>query len=76
MMCFSRDNDILPQLSQRTHMQVPIKGKQPTPENSIIFPPSGVIPFHGFTMYGKIFESFKFWNFQFEEFDPVFTSMV
>lgn len=34
-------------------MQTVIKGKPATPENTLIFPPSGVIPFHGFTMYGE-----------------------
>lgn len=33
-------------------MQVAVKGKQST-ENTLAFPPSGVIPFHGFTMYGE-----------------------
>lgn len=54
MLCFSRDSEILKDLStQPGFMQVVIKGKQTTNENTIIFPPSGVIPFHGFTMYGK-----------------------
>lgn len=54
MLCFLRDGEILKKLpNQPAFMQVNIKGKQSTPENSIIFPPSGVIPFHGFTMYGK-----------------------
>lgn len=54
MLCFSRDSDILLGLHRKPgYMQVVLKGKQPSPENTVIFPPSGVIPFHGFTMYGK-----------------------
>lgn len=55
MLCFSRDSEILKNLStQPGFMQVAIKGKQNATENNIVFPPSGVIPFHGFTMYGNI----------------------
>ncbi|XP_044255390.1 TBC1 domain family member 19 [Tribolium madens] len=56
MLCFSRDGEILKDLStQPGFMQVVIKGKQNGAENTIIFPPSGVIPFHGFTMYAAPF---------------------
>ncbi|XP_017783128.1 PREDICTED: TBC1 domain family member 19 [Nicrophorus vespilloides] len=52
MLCFMRDGDILKHISsQPGYMQVILKGKQPTSENTMTFPPSGVIPFHGFTMY-------------------------
>lgn len=52
LLCFSRDNEILQKLSsQPGYMQVVLKGKQPSAENTMIFPPSGVIPFHGFAMY-------------------------
>ncbi|GJQ86471.1 hypothetical protein Trydic_g10377 [Trypoxylus dichotomus] len=52
MLCFSRDNTIIRSLkNQPGYMQVILKGKQATAENTITFPPSGVIPFHGFTMY-------------------------
>jgi hypothetical protein len=55
LLCFSRDGDVLKDLStQPGFMQVVIKGKQSNTENTIIFPPSGVIPFHGFTMYGTL----------------------
>lgn len=54
MLCFSRDGEILKDLpTQPGFMQVVIKGRQNTAENTLIFPPSGVIPFHGFTMYGR-----------------------
>ncbi|XP_018579014.1 TBC1 domain family member 19 [Anoplophora glabripennis] len=56
MLCFSRDGDILKQLpSQPAFMQVVVKGKQNQPESTMVFPPSGVIPFHGFTMYAAPF---------------------
>ncbi|XP_044749874.1 TBC1 domain family member 19 [Coccinella septempunctata] len=56
MLCFSRDGEILKDLpTQPGFMQVVIKGRQNTAENTLIFPPSGVIPFHGFTMYAAPF---------------------
>ncbi|XP_030759933.1 TBC1 domain family member 19 [Sitophilus oryzae] len=56
MLCFSRDSEILKYLpNQPAFMQVAFKGKPNTPENTIVFPPSGVIPFHGFTMYAAPF---------------------
>ncbi|KAG5867498.1 hypothetical protein JTB14_015973 [Gonioctena quinquepunctata] len=56
MLCFSRDSDILKNLSgQPAFMQVAVKGRQNASENTIVFPPSGVIPFHGFTMYAAPF---------------------
>nr|CAI5835055.1 unnamed protein product [Callosobruchus analis] len=56
LLCFSRDSDILRRLpNQPAFMQVFVKGKQNTQEGSIVFPPSGVIPFHGFTMYAAPF---------------------
>lgn len=64
MLCFSRDSEILKNLpSQPAFMQVLIKGKQPPIHldgatnggSTIVFPPSGVIPFHGFSMYGKLY---------------------
>ncbi|XP_048516497.1 TBC1 domain family member 19 [Dendroctonus ponderosae] len=56
MMCFSRDSDILKQLpNQPAFLQVGLKGRPNTAENTLVFPPSGVIPFHGFTMYAAPF---------------------
>jgi hypothetical protein len=61
LLCFSRDGDVLKDLStQPGFMQVVIKGKQSNTENTIIFPPSGVIPFHGFTMYGMLSHFHRF----------------
>ncbi|XP_065158492.1 TBC1 domain family member 19 [Atheta coriaria] len=52
MLCFMRDSQILKHISsQPGYMQVILKGKQPTTDNTMTFPPSGVIPFHGFSMY-------------------------
>ncbi|CAG9765503.1 unnamed protein product [Ceutorhynchus assimilis] len=56
MLCFSRDSEILKQLpNQPAFMQVVLKGRPNTTENTLVFPPSGVIPFHGFTMYAAPF---------------------
>ncbi|KAJ8976550.1 hypothetical protein NQ317_011814 [Molorchus minor] len=56
MLCFSRDNDILKNLpNQPAFMQVVIKGKHNSVEKTMVFPPSGVIPFHGFSMYAAPF---------------------
>lgn len=54
MLCFSRDSEILKSIPNQSFMQVTLKGKQvpANSENTMAFPPSGVIPFHGFTMYG------------------------
>jgi hypothetical protein len=55
MLCFSRDGEVMQQLkgSIGSPLTVTIKGKQTSAESVTVFPPSGVIPFHGFTMYGK-----------------------
>lgn len=55
MLCFSRDCDVMHQLKGNigNPLTVAIKGKQPSPESVNVFPPSGIIPFHGFTMYGE-----------------------
>lgn len=57
MLCFSRDGEILKSIPNQSYMQVTLKGKQlPNASDNVMpFPPSGVIPFHGFTMYGKYF---------------------
>lgn len=55
MLCFSRDNEVLEMLPEPSGcMPVTLKGKQQTTENTIMYPPNGVIPFYGFTMYGKL----------------------
>lgn len=54
MLCFSRDIEVLQSLPEPSGcMLVTLKGKQQTPENTMVYPPNGVIPFYGFTMYGK-----------------------
>lgn len=55
MLCFSRDCEVMQQLkgSIGNPLTVAIKGKQPSPDSVNVFPPSGIIPFHGFTMYGE-----------------------
>ncbi|XP_049825872.1 TBC1 domain family member 19 [Aethina tumida] len=56
MLCFSRDAEILKMIpGQPAFMQVVLKGTKSTTDNNIVFPPSGVIPFHGFTMYAAPF---------------------
>ncbi|XP_045487958.1 TBC1 domain family member 19 isoform X2 [Pieris rapae] len=53
MLCFSRDSDVLHNLkgSIGNALNVTIKGKQTSADSITVFPPSGIIPFHGFTMY-------------------------
>ncbi|CAH0561001.1 unnamed protein product [Brassicogethes aeneus] len=56
MLCFSRDSEILKMMpGQPAFMQVLLKGNKNTVDNNMVFPPSGVIPFHGFTMYAAPF---------------------
>lgn len=54
MLCFSRDSEVMQCLKGSTGnpLTVTIKGKQTSPDSVTVFPPSGIIPFHGFTMYG------------------------
>lgn len=51
MLCFSRDSEIMNLIPSQAYMQVTLKGKQ-IRDTTMVFPPSGIIPFHGFTMYG------------------------
>ena len=58
MLSFSRDSEVLaPVTTDRSAggqvIHAVLQGKSATLENTLVFPPSGVIPFHGFTMYGK-----------------------
>lgn len=52
MLCFTRDTDVLTVFNNSTSHPIimPLKGKSP---KDVIYPPNGIIPFHGFTMYGK-----------------------
>ncbi|KAK3912118.1 TBC1 domain family member 19 [Frankliniella fusca] len=57
MLCFSRDTEILSVFnhSSASPINAILKSKPPSAENTVIYPPSGVIPFHGFTMYATPF---------------------
>ncbi|CAF4853608.1 unnamed protein product [Pieris macdunnoughi] len=57
MLCFSRDSDVLQNLKGciGNPLNVTIKGKQTSADSITVFPPSGIIPFHGFTMYATPF---------------------
>ncbi|XP_034952659.1 TBC1 domain family member 19 [Chelonus insularis] len=60
MLCFSRDSEVLTSVTTDRSsgdqvIHAIIQGKPATIENTLIFPPSGVIPFHGFTMYAAPF---------------------
>ncbi|XP_019697461.1 TBC1 domain family member 19 isoform X2 [Harpegnathos saltator] len=60
MLCFSRDSEILaPVTTDRSAggqvIHAVLQGKPATLENTLVFPPSGVVPFHGFTMYATPF---------------------
>lgn len=63
MLCFSRDCEVLAHLkgSVGNALTVTIKGKQTCADSVTVFPPSGIIPFHGFTMYGKDTEMGIIW---------------
>lgn len=52
MLCFTRDTDVLSVFNNSTSHPIltSLKGKPP---KEAIYPPNGIIPFHGFTMYGK-----------------------
>ncbi|KAL0276146.1 UNVERIFIED_CONTAM: hypothetical protein PYX00_003780 [Menopon gallinae] len=49
MLCFSRDPEIL---SVAHH-------SSSNPINAVAYPPSGIIPFHGFTMYVMLYHTFR-----------------
>ncbi|XP_023702175.1 TBC1 domain family member 19 isoform X1 [Cryptotermes secundus] len=57
MLCFSRDTEVLSVFnhSAGNPVHAVLKNKPATVENTVAFPPSGVIPFHGFTMYATPF---------------------
>lgn len=63
MLCFSRDSEIMNLIPSQAYMQVTLKGKQIARDTTMVFPPSGVIPFHGFTMYGTYSFLFSLRNF-------------
>ncbi|KAF6200014.1 hypothetical protein GE061_006313 [Apolygus lucorum] len=57
MLCFSRDTAVLDvfQHSCATPIHGILKGKTPVLENTVIYPPNGITPYHGFTMYATPF---------------------
>lgn len=57
MLCFSRDREVLQLLKGiiGNPLTVTIKGKQTSADSVTLFPPSGIIPFHGFSMYATPF---------------------
>ncbi|XP_076056291.1 TBC1 domain family member 19 [Oratosquilla oratoria] len=53
LLCFFRDTEVLRHF-EHSCATPPIaspRGTPPAPENMVAYPPNGVIPFHGFTMY-------------------------
>ena len=58
MLCFSRDTEVLSVFnhSAANPVHAVLKNKPATLQYTVAFPPSGVIPFHGFTMYGKLLQ--------------------
>lgn len=53
MLCFSRDTEILSLAlhSSSNSIHAILRGMPVAIESTVAYPPSGVIPFHGFTMY-------------------------
>lgn len=56
LLCFTRDSDVLYLFNHSASNPIltSLKGKPSSPEVMVAYPPSGVIPFHGFTMYGEL----------------------
>ncbi|RZF48656.1 hypothetical protein LSTR_LSTR010746 [Laodelphax striatellus] len=57
LLCFSRDTEILSVYNHSCGSPIHgvLKSRPATLENTVVYPPSGVIPFHGFTMYATPF---------------------
>ncbi|XP_048827858.1 TBC1 domain family member 19 [Brienomyrus brachyistius] len=53
LLCFSRDTTVLEHFiyNSATPPKSSIQDKQGTEEYALVYPPNGVIPFHGFSMY-------------------------
>ncbi len=56
MLCFSRDTAVAGALRcNNSHPIVgTLKGKTSLIQDTVIYPPNGIVPFHGFSMYGKL----------------------
>ena len=54
LLTFSRDVTLLDLFgrSSKSPLTAVVKGKGGHTEGSVIYPPNGIVPFHGFTMYG------------------------
>lgn len=57
LLCFSRDTEILDkfQYSSSNPPKAILRGKHSGLENMVIYPPNGIVPFHGFAMYAAPF---------------------
>jgi hypothetical protein len=55
MLCFNRDTTVaqIARCSSSNPALGILKGKSNTINNVVIYPPNGVIPFYGISMYGK-----------------------
>lgn len=53
MLCFSRDTEVAETFScgSANPAKAVLRGKNAAVDNMVIYPPSGVIPFHGFCMF-------------------------
>uniref|UniRef100_A0A8C6UK68 TBC1 domain family, member 19 n=1 Tax=Neogobius melanostomus TaxID=47308 RepID=A0A8C6UK68_9GOBI len=60
LLSFSRDTAVLEHFkyNSATPPKSYIEGKIGVEECAVVYPPNGVIPFHGFSMYGECFFSF------------------
>jgi len=78
MLCFSRDTEVLSVFnnSAANPVHAVLKNKPATVQYTVAFPPSGVIPFHGFTMYGKFLQSGSFLVFLFYDKLPTLTAVI
>lgn len=62
LLCFFRDTEVLSHF-EHSSASPPLavaRGNTPSPNALVAYPPCGVIPFHGFTMYGtsSLYETF------------------
>ena len=53
MLCFSRDTEVLKVFHSRcsTPARAVLRGKASGAENTVVYPPNGVVPFHGSAMF-------------------------
>ena len=55
LLCFFRDTEVLRHFehSSASPALAAPKGTAPSADTLVAYPPAGVIPFHGFAMYGE-----------------------